>query len=121
MNATGTPPPATLFHKFIYRLLLAPQSIFISPLVQFLCRLFLDNWDKGFMEAPEEPEGYWVDVVYGSIPKDMTGTLFRNGPNKFNIGGEALGHPYDGDGFVGSVAIKDGAAYFRSRFVKTAE
>lgn len=84
-------------------------------------RRFLDDWDKGFMEAKECSEGCWLNVVYGKIPMDLEGTLFRNGPGKFKVGNRQISHPYDGDGFVASISFKDGKAFFRSRFVKTAE
>jgi len=38
---------------------------------------FLDEWDKGFVETEEEPEGYWMDVVAGEVPQELQGTLFR--------------------------------------------
>ncbi len=37
------------------------------------------------------------------------------------IGDAVIDHPYDADGLVCSIAFKDGRAYFRSRFVRTAE
>jgi all-trans-8'-apo-beta-carotenal 15,15'-oxygenase len=84
-------------------------------------RQFLDEWDKGFMDAEEQPVGYWADVVYGEIPEDLEGTFFRNGPGRFSIGTTPIDHPYDGDGLVASLAFKKGKAYFRSRFVSTPE
>ncbi len=84
-------------------------------------RVFLDQWDKGFMEANENPEGYFADVIYGEIPTELQGTLFRNGPGKFSLGKERIPHPYDGDGLVASIAFKDGTAFLRSRFVQTPE
>ena len=42
-----------------------------------LRRLFLDEWDKGFMEAVEDSEGRWLEPVHGSVPPDLCGTLFR--------------------------------------------
>lgn len=38
---------------------------------------FLDEWDKGFVEAQEEPEGYWLECVQGAVPQGLRGTLFR--------------------------------------------
>jgi all-trans-8'-apo-beta-carotenal 15,15'-oxygenase len=92
-----------------------------TNLVNQRYRQFLDDWDKGFMEAKECSEGCWLNVVYGKIPKDLEGTLFRNGPGKFKVGNRQISHPYDGDGFVASISFKDGKAFFRSQFVKTAE
>jgi all-trans-8'-apo-beta-carotenal 15,15'-oxygenase len=35
--------------------------------------------------------------------------------------GERVSHPFDGDGLVCKVDIRDGRAFFRSSFVETAE
>ena len=32
-----------------------------------------------------------------------------------------MAHPYDGHGIVASIAIRGGRAFFRSKFVETAE
>jgi all-trans-8'-apo-beta-carotenal 15,15'-oxygenase len=83
---------------------------------------FLDNWDRGFIEAQEEPEGYYLEVVQGAVPPEIVGTLFRNGPGSFAVGGERVQHPYDGDALVLSLAFDGtGRVFFRSRFVRTAE
>jgi len=87
---------------------------------------FLDAWDKSFIDAPEDRDGYYVDRIIGEIPGELVGTFFRNGPNKFKRTsdkgeGYTIQHPYDGDGFVCSLSIKEGKAFFRSRFVETFE
>lgn len=43
-----------------------------------LCRSFLLDWDRGFFSAVEQPTGYFVDVVQGAIPPELTGTFFRS-------------------------------------------
>lgn len=50
-------------------------------------RPFLDEWDRGFAEAQEEPEGYWLEAVYGSVPRELHGTLFRWGWQLGRVGG----------------------------------
>lgn len=45
----------------------------------------------------------------------------RNGPGAFELGGQAVAHPFDGAGLVSSIAIRNGRAFFRSRYVDTAE
>eukprot|EP00889_Picochlorum_renovo_P006122 jgi/Picre1/33152/NNA_008477.t1 len=77
---------------------------------------FLDAWDCTFINAEEEVEGYECQVE-GEIPQEIGGTLFRVGPNRFDI----VNHPYDGDGFIASLRIENGKAYFKSRFVETYE
>jgi all-trans-8'-apo-beta-carotenal 15,15'-oxygenase len=111
-RSNAPPPPAALNP-------LADASP--APKVDDRYRLFLDEWDKGFMDAEECADGYWADVVAGAIPPELEGTWFRNGPGRFTLGGEPIPHPYDGDGFVASLAFRGGAAFFRSRFVATPE
>jgi all-trans-8'-apo-beta-carotenal 15,15'-oxygenase len=81
---------------------------------------FLDSWDTTFIDTEEDVEGYFCEIE-GDLPKELRGTLFRNGSNRFESGEYKVDHPYDGDGFIASLAIKEGKAYFRSRFVQTFE
>lgn len=60
----------------------------------------------------------WVTDVEGEIPKEMEGTLLRNGPAMYERGGFVKSY-LDGDGMVTSIAVKDGKAYFRNKFVRT--
>ena len=39
----------------------------------------------------------------GTIPEDLEGTLLRNGPGLFEIGGIPVSQPFDGDGMVSSL------------------
>jgi len=78
---------------------------------------FLNAWDRTFMDVDACPDGYLVTDVEGEIPRDLSGTLYRNGPNDF----AKVDHPYDADGFLASLTFEDGRAFFRSRFVETAE
>jgi hypothetical protein len=39
-------------------------------------------------------------VFPGEIPKELEGTLLRNGPGLFEVGGVGISHPLDGDGMV---------------------
>ncbi len=45
----------------------------------------------------------------------------RNGPGTYKLGNQELAHPFDGHGFIISIAIKNGKAYARARFVETPE
>jgi carotenoid cleavage dioxygenase-like enzyme len=53
--------------------------------------------------------------VEGEIPKELEGTLFRNGPALFEYGASRLNQPFDGDGMVCRFAFKDGKVHFRNR------
>lgn len=103
---------------------------------------FLDDWDKGFIDTPEYPDPVLLTVSYGSIPPQLSGKWYRNGPGKFNLSSssspsslsndhtssthttkpkESVSHPYDGDGYIAQVTIKNSQAFLRGRFIQTAE
>ncbi len=61
-------------------------------------------------------------VTEGRVPRDLVGTLFRNGPGRLRLGPDAAPHPLDAPGLVAAVAFPgDGRAFFRSAFVRTLE
>jgi len=62
-----------------------------------------------------------ADMVEGEIPKDLRGTLLRNGPGMFEIGGKPIPQPFDGDGKVAMVCFggEGELSYFATRFVRT--
>lgn len=59
--------------------------------------------------------------VEGTLPPALDGVLFRNGPARFERGGRAYGHPFDGDGHVLRIELGGGAARYSNRFVRTPE
>ena len=76
------------------------------------------SWERGFQSLWDEHD-YWIDEVEGTIPPDLHGTLWRNGPGVLDRGGQRFGHPFDGDGMICRIAFGDGRAHFRNRFVRT--
>ena len=57
--------------------------------------------------------------VEGTLPADLAGTLYRNGPGRFQIAGERIPHWFDGDGAVSAVRIEGGRAHGAARLVRT--
>jgi all-trans-8'-apo-beta-carotenal 15,15'-oxygenase len=78
----------------------------------------LTDWQGGYRSQPNEYE-YWIDDIEGTLPWDLQGTFFRNGPGLLEINGQRFQHPFDGDGMICSIAFMQGKAYFRNRFVRT--
>ena len=76
------------------------------------------EWQKGYRSLDREDD-YWIDEIEGQIPPELNGTLFRNGPGRLDINGQRIQHPFDGDGMICAIAIKEGRAHFRNRFVRT--
>lgn len=79
----------------------------------------LAHWQGGHKSLKEEYE-YWIDDIDGTIPAELSGTLFRNGPGLLDVNGDRLHHPFDGDGMICAISITAGKAHFRNRYVKTA-
>lgn len=57
----------------------------------------------------------------GRIPEGLDGVWWRNGPGRFERGGVAYGHPFDGDGLVVRLDLGPTGGHVRTRFVRTPE
>jgi carotenoid cleavage dioxygenase len=58
-------------------------------------------------------------VIKGRMPADLEGTFFRNGPGRFELGGERYQHWFDGDGFAQRWQVSQGKVSHRGKFVAT--
>jgi carotenoid cleavage dioxygenase len=66
-------------------------------------------------------ESYEIRDIEGEVPREIHGTLFRNGPSQRQLppeGAEAL-HLFDGDGFVRAFRFEDGRVHLKTSFVRT--
>jgi carotenoid cleavage dioxygenase len=64
---------------------------------------------------------YAVSRIEGEIPRELNGTLYRNGPNQKTLPelGAAALHLFDGDALIHSLRFEDGKARYRGRFART--
>jgi len=70
--------------------------------------------------APVEREFTDIDLkVNGSIPPELNGVLYRNGPGRFERGGIPYGHAFDGDGHLCRFDFAAGRVGYSNRFVRT--
>src|SRR4028118_956825 len=76
------------------------------------------DWQRGYESQPNEFD-YWIDNIEGEIPAGLQGTSFLNGPGLWDLNGQRIHHPFDGDGMICASAISEGRAHFRNRFVRT--
>ncbi len=58
-------------------------------------------------------------AIQGKLPADLKGVFYRNGPGRFDLGGERYHHWFDGDGFAQRWQIGDGQVSHRGKFVQT--
>ncbi len=59
-------------------------------------------------------------VIEGEMPRELHGTLFRNGPNPLYPPRDAY-HMFSGDGMVHAFHIENGRVSYRNRWVRTAK
>ena len=72
---------------------------------------------------------YDIERIDGSLPDDLVGTLYRNGPGKFGLGNDRVLHPLDADGVITKLTFPEPSTTggetpprtvtFRSKFVET--
>lgn len=77
-------------------------------------------WHLGYQNAPAggfDPAP--MQLVYGKAPADLKGAMYRNGPAQFQYGDDYASHWFDGDGLIHRIAIEDGQAIHKARFVDT--
>lgn len=58
-------------------------------------------------------------AIGGSLPADLNGVFYRNGPGRFELGGERYHHWFDGDGYAQRWQIAGGKVRHSGRFVAT--
>ncbi|MFM7511084.1 MAG: carotenoid oxygenase family protein, partial [Bacteroidota bacterium] len=59
-------------------------------------------------------------MLAGHLPTDLRGTLYRNGPARFERGGTRADHWFDGDGAVLRVHFDGEKAVATYRYVRSA-
>jgi all-trans-8'-apo-beta-carotenal 15,15'-oxygenase len=54
--------------------------------------------------------GFEPLAVEGTIPRELRGTLYRNGPGQFGVAGTRYTHPFEGDGAITALRLDGGTA-----------
>jgi all-trans-8'-apo-beta-carotenal 15,15'-oxygenase len=76
-------------------------------------------WEIGFRSLETEIGEARALPVRGTMPKELSGVLYRIGPARHDVYGERLKSWFDGDGMVHALAIDGGQVTYRNRFVAT--
>ncbi len=107
-HRTPAPVVAGLFVPPLPNLPNLPNPAFCTP-----------DFRIGLLDAPIEYITPTPCVVTGTLPAEVHGTLYRNGPAQFHVHGERIKHWFDGDGKVIAVHLDEAGATYQSRFVDT--
>ena len=70
-------------------------------------------------EALEDEHDYLVEEFEGQLPRELRGTLYRNGPGRWGAAGQPLGQLFDGDGMLSMFVLQAGGVRYRNRYVRT--
>ena len=76
------------------------------------------DYRLGFRSLDEERSAADLPVE-GSVPEWLDGALLRNGPARFEAGGQDLAHWFDGLAMVRRFAFADGRVTYTNRFLRT--
>ena len=98
---------------------LLPATAFANPdtFKRFHAELERDPTLAVFADMVGERAG--DATIKGRMPADLDGVFFRNGPGRFELGGERYHHWFDGDGFAQRWQIAQGKVSHRGKFVAT--
>jgi carotenoid cleavage dioxygenase-like enzyme len=77
-----------------------------------------DTASPGFRTVDTEYRNH-APRIEGSVPDWLSGTLVRNGPGRFDVGGERVNHWFDGLAMLRRYAFADGAVRYTNRFLRT--
>jgi all-trans-8'-apo-beta-carotenal 15,15'-oxygenase len=72
----------------------------------------------GISERGGRDESPQID---GDVPREINGSLYRNGPGLFERGGVRKPHLLDGDGLVQRLSFAGGKVRYQNAFVRTAK
>ena len=77
------------------------------------------HWSRAISEPAKEFNLTKLQVIEGQIPKDLRGSLYRDGPARFERAGQKVTHWFDGDGAILGVHFNQGEASAVYKYVKT--
>jgi all-trans-8'-apo-beta-carotenal 15,15'-oxygenase len=68
----------------------------------------------------EREHGFEPLAIEGTVPPELTGTLFRNGPGLFGQFGKPYSHAFEGDGAVTAMRLDGGRVYGAAKLTPSA-
>ena len=75
-------------------------------------------WTLGYRSLDQDRVSA-IAQVFGRLPKEFGGTLYRNGPARHERNGQRYGHRWDGDGMVQKFVLSDQQVTHVGQYVHT--
>lgn len=88
---------------------------------RFAQALAREPWLAGWNSVSAESLGPGTATIEGRWPRELAGTLYRNGPALFDRAGFRYRHWFDGDGMLHAWRCAEGRVEHRARMVATAK
>ena len=77
------------------------------------------DWASAFVNVEQELTDVALTPVRGTVPVELRGTFYRNGPGRLERDGHRVHHPFDGDGMIAAMRFDNGRVQLTNRFVRT--
>ncbi|MFC4818935.1 carotenoid oxygenase family protein [Dokdonella ginsengisoli] len=119
--------------QFLHRFLAGSAALALAPRLlraevavasdstRFAQALAKEPWLAGWKDVAAESLGPTVATLEGRWPKELAGTLYRNGPARFERAGFRYRHWFDGDGMLHAWRCANGRVEHRARMVATSK
>jgi carotenoid cleavage dioxygenase-like enzyme len=119
--------------RFLHRFLAGSAALALAPRLlraevavasdsaRFAQALAKEPWLAGWKDVAAESLGPTVATLDGRWPKELAGTLYRNGPARFERAGLRYRHWFDGDGMLHAWRCANGRVEHRARMVATSK
>lgn len=101
--------------------LLRAEVAAVSDSERFAQALAKAPWLAGWKDVTAESIGPAVASLEGHWPKELAGTLYRNGPARFERAGFRYRHWFDGDGMLHAWRCMNGRVEHRARMIATSK
>lgn len=77
------------------------------------------DWASAFVNVEKELTDVELIPASGTVPTELNGTFYRNGPGRMERDGHRVHHPFDGDGMIAAMRFEGGRVQLSNRYVRT--
>lgn len=81
----------------------------------------LSIYNGATKQIADEYESLGLPILFGEVPAELRGVLYRNGPGRLVNHGVPYDHLFDGDGMIMRFEFDDSGVSYTNRYVRTRE